>query len=153
MSERVLRAALERLLAVSMTEEEDVSPETQDEWIAAIEQANDALAGRSSDPEQHTFVAQDGRTHCRCGLPTVERLGADPALQATPNPDIDIIEAAFDDEERAALQATGEPPDVVPTTCWNHRLYDCPACRPRVAIEAASDEERRGAGATGELPQ
>jgi hypothetical protein len=38
-----LRAALERLLAVSMTEEEDVSPATQDEWIAAIKQANDAI--------------------------------------------------------------------------------------------------------------
>ena len=38
-----LRAALERLLAVAMTEEEDVSPATQDEWIAAIKQANEAL--------------------------------------------------------------------------------------------------------------
>jgi hypothetical protein len=35
--------ALERLLAVSMTEEEDVSAATQDEWIAAIQQANEAL--------------------------------------------------------------------------------------------------------------
>lgn len=47
-----LRVALERLLAVSMTEEEDVSAATQDEWIAAIKQANDALAGRSSDPTE-----------------------------------------------------------------------------------------------------
>ena len=38
-----LRSALERLLAVSMTEEEDVSAATQDEWIAAIQQANEAL--------------------------------------------------------------------------------------------------------------
>ena len=38
-----LRAALVRLLAVAMTEEEDVSPATQDEWIAAIKQANEAL--------------------------------------------------------------------------------------------------------------
>ena len=38
-----LRAALERLLAVAMTEEEDVSAATQDEWIAAIQQANEAL--------------------------------------------------------------------------------------------------------------
>ena len=40
-----LRSALERLLAVAMTEEEDVSAATQDEWIAAIKQANDALDG------------------------------------------------------------------------------------------------------------
>jgi hypothetical protein len=39
-----LRSALERLLAVAMTEEEDVSAATQDEWIAAIQQANEALA-------------------------------------------------------------------------------------------------------------
>ena len=38
-----LRSALERLLAVAMTEEEDVSAATQDEWIAAIKQANEAL--------------------------------------------------------------------------------------------------------------
>jgi hypothetical protein len=38
------RDALERLLAVAMTEEEDVSAATQDEWIAAIQQANEALA-------------------------------------------------------------------------------------------------------------
>jgi hypothetical protein len=41
-----LRAALERLLAVAMTEEEDVSVATQDEWIAAIQQANAALERR-----------------------------------------------------------------------------------------------------------
>ena len=40
-----IRTALERLLSVAMTEEEDVSAATQDEWIAAIKQANDALDG------------------------------------------------------------------------------------------------------------
>lgn len=38
-----LRAALDRLLAVAMVEEEDVSPATQDEWIAAITQATHVL--------------------------------------------------------------------------------------------------------------
>ena len=42
-----LRSALERLLAVAMTEEEDVSAATQDEWIAAIKQANEVLGERA----------------------------------------------------------------------------------------------------------
>lgn len=45
-----LRAALERVLAVAMTEEEDWTPAVQDEWIAAMKQANEALAGASEVP-------------------------------------------------------------------------------------------------------
>lgn len=78
------RAALERLLAVALTEEEDWSPATQDEWIAAIRQASEALA--ALPPEQgeppahvHEWVreyapnyrqiseADDWREECACG--------------------------------------------------------------------------------------
>jgi hypothetical protein len=45
-----LRAALERLLAVAMTEEEDQSSATQDEWIAAMKQANEALDALPQGP-------------------------------------------------------------------------------------------------------
>lgn len=40
-----LAAALERLVAVCMTEEEDRAPADQDEWIAALKQADEALSG------------------------------------------------------------------------------------------------------------
>jgi hypothetical protein len=36
-------------------------------------------------------------------------------------------------------------PDTIPTTCHTHRLYDCWQCRPRIAIEAASDDDKRRA--------
>jgi len=37
------------------------------------------------------------------------------------------------------------PPGTIPTTCHSHRLYDCWMCHPRIAIEAASDEDMRRA--------
>ena len=103
------------------------------EYKAATILDDVARHGRSSDPEPAPRypirIAGDGGTDtddwtCSCGLTrpvtgsygcadcgdgrpdSWERVGAVPALQATGDPDIDIIEAAFDDADRAG--ATGE---------------------------------------------
>jgi hypothetical protein len=44
-------------------------------------------------------------------------------------------------------------PDTIPGTCHSHRIYDCMVCHPRIAIEAASDEDKARAGLSAEVTE